>query len=249
MPWRHWRLEGDPFADAGSAFVATPAHVEAVERLAFAVEAGERLAVLEAPAGLGKSVVLARALARARAPSRRFARVVGPGDGDALAAVLAEGLGRRLNGCESPWRRLGEALQLCRAQRLAVTLSVDDAHALADPDAIDRLLRLDPAATLLLVGRGPLPEAPWSLRVRLAPLTHSEAGLYLTTKLSAAGRMDPTFTPRAITLLHSLSAGNPRGLDRLAALSLLAGSARRLEMITPDLVEGVAQECRLPLAS
>ncbi|HWE38439.1 MAG TPA: ATP-binding protein [Isosphaeraceae bacterium] len=243
MPWRHWRLEGDPFADAGSAFVATPAHVEATERLAFAVEAAERLAVLEAPAGLGKSVVLARAFARAKGPSRRLARVVGPADGDALATGLAEALGRRVSGRDSAWRRLAEALRLCRAQRLAVTLAIDDAHALADPDAIDRLLRLDPAATLLLVGRGPLPEAPWSLRVRLAALTRSEADLYLSQKLTFAGRPEPTFTPRAVTLLHSLSAGNPRGLDRLAALSLLAGSARRLEIITPDVVEGVAGEC------
>jgi type II secretory pathway predicted ATPase ExeA len=249
MPWRHWRLERDPFADAGSAFVATAPHVEAIERLAFAVEAGERLAMLEAPAGLGKSVVLARALARAKAPSRRLARIVGPSDGDALASGLAEGLGRRVAGRESPWRRLGEDLRLCRAQRLAVTLAIDDTHALAEPVAIDRLLRLDPAVTLLLVGRGPSPEAPWSLRVRLTSLTRTETDLYLTTKLSAAGRSEPTFTPSAVTLLHSLSAGNPRGLDRLAALALLAGSARRLEMITPDLVEGVAQECRLPLAS
>lgn len=243
MPWRHWRLEGNPFADAGSAFVATQAHAEAVERLAFAVEAGERLASLEAPAGLGKSVVLARALARAKDPARRLARVVAPADGDALAAGLAEALGRRVAGRESSWARLAEALRLCRAQRLGVTLAIDDAHALADPAPFDRLRALDPGITLLLVGREPLAEAPWSLRVRLAPLTRSEAESYLTHKLAFAGRPEPTFTPRAVTLLHSLTAGNPRGLDRLAALALLAGSARRVEMVTPEVVEGVAAEC------
>ena len=82
--------------------------------------------------------------------------------------------------------------------------------------------------------------------IRLAPLTRSEAAEYLARKLSAAGRSEATFTPRAITRLHLLSQGVPRGLDRLATLALMAGAMRGLEVIGPEVVEGVAAECVLP---
>ena len=97
------------------------------------------------------------------------------------------------------------------------------------------------------VGRGPaegMPDpGPWGLAIRLQPLTRSEAERFLTAKLAAAGRDEPAFTPRAITRLHALSAGVPRGLDRLASLALMAGAVRRLEMIPAEVVEGVAREC------
>jgi type II secretory pathway predicted ATPase ExeA len=137
---------------------------------------------------------------------------------------------------------------------LHVVLAVDDCHHLTDPaDRLDleRLVHLDthPRArlTVVRVGRGPAdPEdeaCPWGLAIRLRPLTHSEAGRFLTAKLAAAGRAAPTFTPRAVTRLHALSAGVPRGLDRLASLSLMAGAVRGLEMIPAEVVEGVAREC------
>ena len=43
--------------------------------------------------------------------------------------------------------------------------------------------------------------------------------------------------------LHARSAGVPRGLDRLASLALLAGAVQRLEILSPEVVEGVAREC------
>ena len=84
--------------------------------------------------------------------------------------------------------------------------------------------------------------------IRLPALTRSEAEQYLAAKLAAAGRDEPTFTPRALNRLHACSLGIPRGLDRLASLALMAGALRGLEIVTPDLIEGVTQECTLPTA-
>jgi hypothetical protein len=75
------------------------------------------------------------------------------------------------------------------------------------------------------------------------PLTRGAAGRYLADKLASAGRDGLTFTPGAITRLHALSGGVPRGLDRLASLSLMAGAMKRLEVIPPEVVEGVTREC------
>jgi type II secretory pathway predicted ATPase ExeA len=71
----------------------------------------------------------------------------------------------------------------------------------------------------------------------------SECERYVTTKLAAAGRDDPAFTPRAFHRLHALTEGIPRRLDRLASLALMAGAIRGLEIIPAEVVEGVSTEC------
>jgi type II secretory pathway predicted ATPase ExeA len=254
---RHWGLSRDPFLDAGSPYVPTAPHEEAVARLSHTIEAGQRLAVLRAAAGLGKTTVLARALAAARLPSRRVARVDSPADGEGLLAGLAEGLGARVPpscGRATAWKRLADAVRLCRWQRLGVVLAIDDGqHLVAPVDRLDldRLVHLDPHPDALLTvvrvhrtdddGEADLPA--WELAIRLDPLTRSEAGRYVAAKLAAAGRPEPTFTPRALHRLHARSGGVPRGLDRLGSLALMAGALRGLEMITPEVVEGVAREC------
>jgi MSHA biogenesis protein MshM len=254
---RHWKLSRDPFAARDVPFVPTPGHAEAEARLIHAIEAAERSTCLRAAPGLGKTLVLSRALERTRDPSRRIARVAGPVDGPSVLAALADGLHARLPaGTSRPlaWKRLADAVRLGRLQGLHVVLAIDDCHLLADADDrldLERLVHLDPhpraRLTVVQVGRGPSggdpDRGPWELAIRLPPLTRSEAARYLTAKLAAAGRDEPVFTSRAITRLHALSGGNPRGLDRLAALALMAGALRRLEMIPAEVVEGVACEC------
>lgn len=257
MVGRHWGLTHDPFADGAGPFVETPVHREAAERLAYLIAAGERLAVLRAPAGLGKSRVLGHALGRSREPGRRIARVAGPIDGAGLFAGLAEGLGARLPagvGRSAAWKALGDAVRVCRFSGQAVVLAVDDCHVPDQPaDRLDlqRLAHLDPhpatRLTVVLVGRdeedaGAAPD-PWGLAIRLMPLSRTEARPYLVAKLAGAGRAEVAFTPRAVTRLHALAGGVPRGLDRLASLALMAGALRGLEVVTPEVVEGAAGEC------
>jgi type II secretory pathway predicted ATPase ExeA len=123
---------------------------------------------------------------------------------------------------------------------------------------LERLEHLDPHpqanVTVLLAYRTGLDDelpaihapAPWELVIRIPALTRSDAATYVTAKLAAAGRPEPAFTPRAISRLHAAAAGNPRTLDRLAALALMVGALRRLEIVTPEIVDGVSQECLGP---
>lgn len=234
-------------------FVALPGPREAEARLRHSVETGERRAVLRAAAGLGKSVVLARVLEAVRGPGRRVSLVRGPEDASAMMAGLVEALGVRTAGVETRsalWRKLSEAVKLCGLQGLGVVLAVDAAEQMEEPGAIERLTHLEAGSgvrlTVLEVGREQDRDAggdPWGLAIRLGPLTRSEAGFYVAEKLASAGRTEATFTPRALTRLHWLSEGVPRGLDRLASLALMAGAARGLEVIGPEVVEGVARDC------
>src|SRR5215216_3143633 len=113
--WKsHWKLSRDPFHDREAPFVPLPAHREAVARLVETIESERRLAVVRERAGLGKSRVLAQALAETRGPGRRIARVTSPAGGASLFAILAEALGvRAARGAPSraaAWRYLGEAV-------------------------------------------------------------------------------------------------------------------------------------------
>jgi len=259
---RHWNLDRDPFDGRRPGFVATPTHSEAVARLVHTIETAGRSARLMAGPGLGKSSVLARSLDAARGPGRRIGRASSPIDGASLFADLAAGLGARVApgaGRAAAWRALGDAARVCRWQGLGVVLAVDDCQALASPaDRLDleRLgsLNPDPASSLTVIrvgrpGEGPGPDEPpgdWGLLIRLDPLGRSEAADYVAAKLLTAGRAEPAFTPRALTRLHALSGGIPRGLDRLASIALMAGSARGVEMVTPEIVEGAARECDEP---
>jgi MSHA biogenesis protein MshM len=254
---RHWKLRRDPFHGVDPPFVATPSHTEALARLVHAIEAGDRRILVRAGPGLGKTLLLGRALELARSPRRRIARANSPTDGAALMTALAEGLSGRVPTGVSravAWRALADAAQLCRLQELAVVLAVDDVQGLTSREDrldLDRLMHVDshPKArvSIVLVGRDeseadPMSD-PWALTVRLVPLTRSEVGQYLAAKLASAGRDRPTFTPNAMTRLHALTAGIPRGLDRVASLALLAAAAQGREMVTPDIIEGVAADC------
>ena len=254
MVGHHWGLSHDPFVAGGGPFVPSPGHAEAVERLVYAVEAGERMVSLRAPAGLGKSRVVAEALRRLRGPQRKLARVVAPVEESGLWDALAGRLGARTragSGSWLAWRNLEDAIRLCRWQGQGVVLVVDDAQNVRPSTDWRRLAHIDLQAatrlTLILAGREPTSgeefAEPWELAIRLAPLSRDETAGYLEAKLADAGRFVPTFTPRAVTRIQALAGGVPRGVDRLASLALMAGAARRLEIVTPDVVDGVEREC------
>jgi MSHA biogenesis protein MshM len=259
---RHWSLSRNPFDERRADFVATSTHVEAVGRLVQVIESADRSARLVAGPGLGKSRVLAQALKATRSPTRRVALVSGAMDSADLFSRLAQRLGGRVvpDGSRSAtWRALAEALRLCRWQGIHAVLAVDDAHVLesvSDGLDLERLDYLDPdpsaRLTVLRVSRSTETEvdepgrhsAPndWDLSIQLLPLTRSESSEYLAAKLRSAGRTDPAFTPRALSRIHSLSRGIPRGLDRLAALTLMVSAVRGLEIVSPEIVDEAARE-------
>lgn len=267
---QYWGLRADPFTGPDPCYVSTPGHDEAVARLVEAVDSAGRRAALRAGAGLGKSVVLGRAVSLVRGPRRRVARVSGAIDGAGLYAGLAAGLGvaRRPGHLDRPaaWRSLSDAARLCRWQGLHAVLVIDDAQALDTPgDRRDlaRLTHLDPnpaaRLTVLLAyrddGEGdgqevddadPGPLEPGDLRVGLPPLTRGETADYLSEKLKAAGRPRGAFTESGSHRLHELSGGVPRAVDRLAVLGLMAAALRGLDAVPAAVVDDVAPQCVLP---
>ena len=253
----HWGFARDPFAELDSTYVPLPSHDEAVARLVHTIETSRRLIVFSAQAGLGKTTVLKKALAETKNPRRRFASITCPPDGTLLFTMLAERLGNRL-GRESDrlksWRALDRSIRVASLQGTHVVLVIDDCQQLPTGAArrdLDFLAHLGTIAsadlTIVQVARPDLDRPSdsndsWMLAVGLEPLTRSQVECYLTTKLGAVGCTEPIFTPRAITRLQAISEGVPRGIQQIASLSLMAGAVRGLEMVPPDVVDGVATQ-------
>lgn len=259
MWYRHWGLSRHPFDDTDSPYVPLPSHDEASCRLVYSIERGHRQVIFRAEAGLGKTTVLHRAIAETRSPRRRVVLVRSPSDGIQLLGLIAERLGHpvgREDGHHATWRALGRALRVASLHGFHVILAIDDWK----DDSISTIARdlnmlahsgfgQEVRLTVIRVGRPlsaaqPEREEGWTLAIGLLRLTRSEVEDYLTAKLAVAGASERVFTPRAVTRLHGLSRGVPRGLEQLAALSLMAGAVRGLEVIPPDVVDGVARECR-----
>ncbi len=260
MDWtEHWGLTRDPFTQDSGSYVPLPGHEEAVARLVHTIEAGHRLALLTAPAGMGKTLVLRRALAEARDPGRRLALATSPIDGAQLYSRLAVKLGARgYNPANkgAAWLALDREIRTCALQGFHVVLAVDECQTMMEDGAVDdlrRLVQIGASAgcrvtVMLVLGEESREEVqfllPWMLDIRLKSLTCSEAERYLTARLAAAGCQETVFSQRSVSRLHLHSGGTPSGLNRLASLCLMAGAYRGLEAISSDLVEGVLREFR-----
>lgn len=258
MAMRHWDLRRDPFLDDGP-YVPLPDHEEAVARLIHAIEAPQGPVLFTAGAGLGKTKALRRAIAESRSARRRVALASHPLDGLALWNELADRLGADPEPARdraAAWRALERAAKVRSLQGQRVVFAIDGAENLLDeshwPD-IERLALIDGGndarPALILTARADAAfDAPplWSPSIKLAPLTRSETARYLAAKLNGAGGSDNLFTPRAVVRLHAASRGVPRGLDRLASLSLRAAAARGLEVVASEVVDVAVQECRVP---
>lgn len=245
----HWGLSDDPFPQRFAPFVATPVHAEAVARILHAVGSGDRRISLRAAEGLGKTAVLDRVAEELRGPGLRLVRVQGTHD---LAVAVLAGLGARgvtRQPRESDWTRLSgccESFASRESRRSSWSMTPTDSAGTWPDSRIwtstgTRISIIDAAES----GREDAIE-PWSLAIGLSPLTRAESGEYLKAKLALVGRRDVIFTDRAVTAIHSLTAGEPKGLDRLASLAMIAGAANRLEIVTPEVVHGVFRNCVSP---
>jgi type II secretory pathway predicted ATPase ExeA len=248
---RHWNLSYDPFAGANAVFVPTRPHTEAVARLVYGINAGERLVSMFAGPGFGKTQVLRRALAELRAPARKIVCLSGAAAGTSVARALAERLGVRVAGTAdsaAAWRALHEAILLCHWIGKSLVVAIDDVQLLNEPASQAELACLSHGGpfpegrlTLLVSGRPVRGGFSWdpggSLKIRLMPLTRTEAVGYVEAKLAAAGRTQSAFVPAALAALHALSEGVPRFLDRLGSLALISAADQGADLVSEAIVE------------
>ncbi|MCA9114109.1 MAG: AAA family ATPase [Planctomycetaceae bacterium] len=229
--------------DADS-YVPLATSQEAVAELLLCVQQGDGIAVLTAPAGLGKSL-LCRHLAELL--REEFEPILLPQAGfdtvqSLLQSVLYE-LGTAWSGMTENEMRLELKTLLAEAagEGQPVVLIIDEAHLLQPPllEEIRCLANLEhsgrPQARIVLSGQLELEEtlaAPgleaFNQRVRcqttLPPLSQLESAEYLLGRLQQAGTdLSRVFSREAVQLICRASDGNPRCLNQLSDQSLLLG--------------------------
>ncbi len=252
MVWlRYWGLRRDPFAEEASCFVSMPSHDEAFARLVFAIERGHRLVDLEAGAGMGKTTVVRQALRATRDPRRRAILIPAATPALGLFDRMARAIG---SGCERPSDRGNLSGPILRGFRSAaiegiqVVLVLDQWDTDPGPAVMQDLLALvgssdnvGPSPTIIRSGRALADDdRSRALSIGLERLTRSEAETFVAGRLAGAGCHDRIFTPRAVGRLHSWSEGVPGTIGELASLAMLTAASQRAEVVTPDLIDGIA---------
>jgi general secretion pathway protein A len=258
----YWKLTARPFDNSADPKFYYPGEAYQVTRLKlrYALEHPQGAALLAGAAGLGKSLLVQTLLAElpdsfGPTVNVRFPQMSPP----QLLALIAEELtGRNMDGATvdrsvlAIQRTLGKNEQDGRR----AVLVIDEAHLIREADALETLrllINFAPAWTLVLVAqptllpvleRSPDLEERIGVQCLLQPLSGEESVRYVSHRLAASGVADvvSVFQPAALEVLHQLSGGIPRRINRLGDLALLIGFAEEQRRVTAEHVAAVAEE-------
>ncbi len=262
----YWQLHSRPFENYADArfYYPSEAHQGALLKLRYAVENERGAALLTGSAGSGKTLLVNSLKRQLNESFTPFVHMVFPQMPVAeLLAYLAGEVGALGNSTiavtvdESVRRLQNFLIENTRRGHHAV-IAIDEAQLLIDSGALETLRLLlnfeaadRPALTLLFIGqpqllpaveRLPGLEARLGVKCLLRPLNLEETASYVTHRLTAAGASEEIFTSEALTLLHELTAGNPRRINRLCDLALLIGYAEEQVRINAAQIESVCNE-------
>jgi general secretion pathway protein A len=259
----YWGFERSPFGGAidPDQFYESPAHEEALARLAYISDERRQGAVVLGQAGVGKTLAVEVFLRRAQRPGREIAVARCPAfTGRELFFDLAQecGLAPAPEAGEAElWRLFRDHVAANRLADIDTVLLVDQAHLLAADLAglrsLHLLFNLDttPGArlTVILVGRPELLQSAaheiveWAdLGVTIEPLSEAHTAQYIQHRTQTAGVKEPIFDRDAIIAIHELSHGIPRRINRICDMALLAASSEELHQVGEKVVRSVFAE-------
>jgi general secretion pathway protein A len=253
MYYAHWGLAHSPFASAAPLFYRGESQAEALARLRYAAEES-RHALLIGQRGVGKSALLAEFAAERRQAGRRVALVnlAGRSPRELLWEVAAE-----LSLAPRPeedavrlFRRLEDFAAAAIWQSARALLLFDDANQ-AGPDLRMQLVRLFSLgrhagrwAAFIIAGDERLPQqlgeealGSFDLRIDLEPWSEADMVGYIQHALVAAGREEPAFDDEALSVMHTLTGGVPRQVNRLADHALLGAAAEDCALVDAAMIE------------
>jgi general secretion pathway protein A len=261
----YWQLQSRPFDDVidAASYYPSEVHQAALLKLRYAIENQRGAALLCGASGSGKTLIV-NTLRRQLPPTcSPLVHVVFPTlTPRELVAYLADEVGADQasdkNALDEHLHRLQKFLAENAAKGRQAVLAIDEAHLLIDEGLLDTvrlLLNFEvagrPAWTLLLVGqptllpvidRMPAFEDRLAVKCLLRPLTVDETISYVNHRMTAAGARREVFTHDALIMLHQITCGYPRRINRVCDLALLIGFAEELRNLSASHIEAVASE-------
>jgi len=269
---KHWGLKRTPFGSDSSAesYFASASHQCALLKLQFLVEHRHGVGMLVGQTGVGKTRLL-EALLGPSESSSPVVRIVYPMMSPLeLLRYIGSELGISLPGSgtvsmDMVLKSLVECLRSLAEAGRAPVIVVDDAHTITDRQVWQSLQLLlnfqhyqEVEFAVVLAGspelagivkRMPHLDDRISIPCVLTPFTGEETAAYVEYRLQAAGSREPIFTAHALRVVHELSSGLPRRINRLCDFALLVGFAENLGVIDAEHIEGVSTELNLGRAA
>jgi len=245
----------------------TTRHNEALASLYYGVTAHKGFVVLSGEVGTGKTLMLRSLLGLLQQRNVAFALVFNPSLSPLeFLRYIAGDFGLPVTGKAKDEILLAlNAFLLARhRQKLTTLLVVDEAHHLSREllEEIRLLTNLETARQkllqIVLAGQPELDQKLDSfelrqlkqriaLRCHLDALSLEETRQYMARRLQIAGRpgTPEIFPGPTVSAVFRHSRGIPRLINTICENALLAGYARRAEMISPEMIEDVARDLRL----
>jgi len=258
----YWKLNSRPFdnSTAPRFYYTSETHQATLLKLRYAVENRRGAALMAGASGLGKTLLVQSLFDELSDEYRPFVHVKFPQMPPAqLVSFLADELTGEVSldtAIDYNLRRIEDALAKNVDDGAHALVVIDEAHLLPDVGAMETvrlLLNFEPGWTLLLVAqpallpaleRMPQLEERFGVKCLLRRFTVDESVSYIHHRMIAAGAADieAVFEPSALEMIHQLSDGIPRRINRLCDLSLLIGFAEEQPRITPQQIDAVAEE-------
>ena len=259
----YWRLDFPPFANDHKldAFVPTRAATLVMGRVRFAMGAGQAVAGLYGDAGVGKTIIARMILAEFAEARWLTGYLPNPccQPRDVLAAL--DSGAAALAGARAGMTDLVSFLETQAGAERPVLLAVDDIQATRNSESLELLRTLlnvesggRRALSLLLVGQPAMDlrlaaasgfDGQLAVRAMVQPMTNVESGVYILSRLKAAGSHQGLFTRQAAERVVQLSRGLPRDINRLCELSLVIAYGLGQKKIDPAVVEMAAADLDL----
>ncbi len=262
----YWQLKQKPFENgtAPDFYYPGESHQAALLKLRYAIENRRGGALLTGVPGSGKTLVthlLRQTLGDDFSP---LVHLVFPQMSCAeLLSYLADELDGSNTTSNTPSvpasiRRIEQFLGRNTQQGRHAVVVVDEAHLIADSQTFEAMRLLlnfesdgQPQLTLLMAGqtgilptlqRMPQVEERLGVKCLIRPFTQQETADYVAHRLQVAGATQTIFPPEAMPMLHTLTHGIARQINRLCDLALLIGFAEEQKTITAAHLEAVCQE-------
>lgn len=267
----YWKLSDRPFDHGyqGHLFYPSETHHATVLKLRYLIENRRDLGVLVGEPGIGKTLLVHHLLQALPAVNEPRCHVVFPRlPPEELMIYVTDQLAGQVSAATVDLRttlnRFEAVLRSAVQAEQHPVLIVDEAHLLADPQALEMFRLLlnfrhheHCMFTLILVGNksllAVLEESP-ELQSRvdslslLQPLSLEETIGYIQFRLAAVGTRQQIFSYAALEAIHYGTTGNPRAINRICDLALMMGYALDRDSIDIEEVHAVLEESIIPIA-